>query len=248
MNCQEMHDLVHPYADGELDLVRHLEVEEHVAACPACAEQLKRLLSLRTALSAASLYHRAPAALRARVAGAVTVTPARRRPWMRLAAAAAILLLLGTAATIGVLLSRRGPPSEERLADWVLAGHIRSLQVEHLTDMPSSDRHTVKPWFRGKLNFAPPVPDLAGDGYPLVGGRLDYLADRPVAALVYQRHAHVINVFLWPAGNEEEQGVHRLTRQGYHLRSWRQAGMTCWAVSDLNDEELDQFVRLFQEH
>jgi anti-sigma factor RsiW len=111
----------------------------------------------------------------------------------------------------------------------------------------SSDRHTVKPWFRGKLDFSPPVPDLSPQGYVLSGGRLDYLSDWPVAALVYHRRSHAINLFTWPAGNDEEKALRGFSRKGFHIRRWQRSGLTCWAVSDLNDEELDEFVRLFQE-
>jgi len=158
------------------------------------------------------------------------------------------VFLIGTAATVGVLLSQTGTSADDRLAELVVAGHVRSLQVEHLTDVVSTNRHTVKPWFRGKLDYSPEVPDLSQEGYPLSGGRLDYLADRPVAALVYHRGLHAINVFTWPAANNEASAVRGLARQGFHLRYWQRSGMTYWAISELNDQELDQFVRLFQEH
>jgi anti-sigma factor RsiW len=147
-----------------------------------------------------------------------------------------------------MLLSRAGASADDRLAEWVIAGHVRSLQVDHLTDVASSDQHTVKPWYRDKLDFSPQVLDLSTQGYSLSGGRLDFLADRPVAALVYQRRLHAINLFTWPAVNDQEKAVRRLSRQGFHIRFWQQAGMAYWAISDLNDQELDEFVRLFHEH
>jgi anti-sigma factor RsiW len=250
MNCDDVQPLLPAYFDGELDLVRHVQIEAHLAECNGCAEQEKQLRSLRSALSSPSLYYRAPAALRTRLDLPASPVPRshRRSLVQRALLAAGSLLLIGISATFGVLLSRTGTTAEDRLTEWVVAGHVRSLQVDHLTDVASSDRHTVKPWFRGKIDFAPAVLDLAPMGYALTGGRLDYLVDRPVAALVYHRRLHAINLFLWPAGNEEEKAVRGLTRQGFHLRRWQQSGIICWAISDLNDEELDEFVRLVQAH
>jgi len=250
MNCPDVRHLLEPYADGELDLVRHVEIEQHLSACAACAEQEKNLRSLRAALSSPALYHRAPPALRTRIRLASGPVPHGRRRLLlqRAALAAGVLLMIGASVTIGMLLSRSGPAADDRLAERIVAGHVRSLQVEHLTDVPSSDQHTVKPWFRGKLDFSPQVPDLSALGFALSGGRLDYLAERPVAALVYLRRSHVINVFTWPAVNDEEKPVRSLARQGFHIRYWQRSGMTYWAISDLNDQELDEFVHLFREH
>ncbi len=257
MNCQDVQHLLSAFADGELDLVHSLQVEEHLASCPACAGAERNLRTLHTALAAPSLRYAAPAALRARIQAAqeessaiVAATPplASREPWLRpIALAAGFLVMIGVGATLGILPSR-SPNPNGRVEDWVVAGHVRSLQVNHLTDVVSSDRHTVKPWFRDKVDFSPLVPDLAAEGFPLTGGRLDYLDGRPVAALVYQRGKHAINVFTWPAPNEGEKSVRDFSRQGFHLREWQRSGMTYWAISDLNDEDLDQFVRLFQEH
>ncbi len=250
MKCQDVLRLLHPYADGELDLARQLEIDEHLAECAKCAEQERHLGSLRAAISSPALYHRAPAALRKRIQ--LTKPPAidrKRRSSVRLAAiAAGVLLLIGASVTIGMLLSPSKPSADDRLVELVVDSHVRSLQVDHLTDVTSSDRHTVKPWFEGKIGFSPQVPDLSSQGYALLGGRLDIVADRPVAALVYKRGLHTINLFTWHADVDEEKAVRGLARQGFHIRHWQRSCMTYWAISDLNDEELDEFVRLFQEH
>ncbi len=250
MKCRDVQHLLHPYSDGELDLVRHVEIEKHLAECSECSDRVKHLESLRAAISSASLYHRAPDSLRARVQLATpSVTRGRRRSSMQFAAlAAGVLFLIGVSATVITILSRTGTSSDDRFAERVVVSHVRSLQVDHLTDVVSSDQHTVKPWFRGKLDFSPQVPDLTAKGYSLSGGRLDYLTDRPVAALVYHRRLHAINLFIWPAADNDEKSVRGLTRQGFHIRYWQRSGMTQWAISDLNEQEFDEFVRLFREH
>ena len=173
MKCRDVQHLLHPYSDGELDLVRHVEIEEHLTECAECGEQVKRLRSLQAAISSPSLYHRAPAALRKRVQLATPpVIRGRRQSLVQPAAiAAGVLLMIGASATIGMFLSQAGTSADERLAERVVAGHVRSLQVEHLTDVVSSDRHTVKPWFRGKLDFSPKSPTCLRKGThsPAVG-------------------------------------------------------------------------------
>jgi anti-sigma factor RsiW len=250
MKCQDVQHLIHPYSDSELDVVRHVEIEVHLTECAMCAELEKNMRLLRAASASPSLYYKAPAGLRTRIQAATRrVKPGRDRSSLRLAAiAASVLLLIGASAIIGMRWLPARPSADDRLAERVIAGHARSLQVDHLIDVESSDKHVVKPWFRGKLDFSPQVPDLSPQGYPLFGGRLDYLADRPVAALVYFRAKHAINLFTWPAANDEEKAVQRLARQGFHVRHWQRSGLTYWAISDLNDQELDEFVGLFQEH
>jgi anti-sigma factor RsiW len=160
----------------------------------------------------------------------------------------AALALAGPALAAGVLLgvfaTRRA--ADDARADAVTAAHVRSLLASHLTDVASSDQHTVKPWFQGKLDYSVTVTDLAEEGYPLVGGRLDYIEDAPAAALVYKRRQHVVNLFIWPskeAGRERQQPF---TRRGYHAFRWAKDGMAYWAISDLNEAELEKFVQLVQ--
>ena len=245
MNCRDALDLVHGYIDGELDLVKSLAIEQHLGACPACKVQYDQVRELGSVIRAHAVYHAAPPALRARVAAALPREPGTgaRNPawgWGRMAAALAFVTLLG----LGFGLAWLQPGAEERLAREVVAGHVRSLMADHLMDIASSDQHTVKPWIAGKLDFSPPVMDLAAQGYALAGGRLDYLGERSVIALVYRRHGHVINLFVWPQAPGADSSVRSDTRQGYNLAHFTRAGMAFWAVSDLNPEEFKAFVGL----
>ncbi len=250
MDCQEALVFVHAYMDGELDLVKSLEVERHVAACPACSREYQNLTALRAAMNDGGLYHPAPEALRKRVLGQVRrsrrsargADRARALPWrwvgtLGAVAAAVVLTFVLTRALLA-------PGGADLLTQEVIASHVRAEITDHLTDVASSDRHTVKPWFNGKLDFSPPVQDLAGEGYPLIGGRLDYVDGRPVAALVYRRQQHVINLFIWPATGQADSGTQTEARQGYNLAHWTQGGMTYWAITDLNAAEFQQFVQL----
>jgi anti-sigma factor RsiW len=162
------------------------------------------------------------------------------------AAMVTLAVSLGSLAEVRIVRARQATAATEALAQDVVAGHVRALMGAHLFDVRSTDQHTVKPWFLGKLDFSPPVDDLAPDGFPLVGGRLDYLSGRSVAALVYQRRQHTINVFIWPVTDSNEAATDARTLRGFHVRHWTRGGMTFWAVSDLNDTELDQFVHDLQ--
>jgi anti-sigma factor RsiW len=157
-------------------------------------------------------------------------------------AAAVVLAALPLYLTSG----SRGPGAEQFLATQLVASHVRSLMASHLTDVASSDQHTVKPWFDGKLDFAPAVVDLASEGFPLIGGRLDYLENRPVAALVYQRRKHFINLFVWPSETAAAESGKVMTRQGYQLLHWADSDANFWAVSDISGGELEAFKQLIQ--
>ncbi len=251
MDCQEARRLLHAYVDGELDLVRQMEIETHLKACRACTAAYEEHRALQSALRGAGLRYRTPAQLEARVRAAVgaarTHAPRempRRVVWGSplgwLAAAAAIVLVV----FLGWKILPSWRPGNEQLASEVVAGHVRSLLASHLLDVPSTDQHTVKPWFAGKLDFSPPVGDFKEQGFELVGGRLDYLDGRAIAALVYRRRQHTINLFVWPAQTSAQEDEEASSRQGYNLIHWKQAGMNFWAVSDLNAAELAQFAGL----
>jgi anti-sigma factor RsiW len=246
--CENNERLLRAYFDGELDLVRSLEFEEHLKTCAQCSAELSEQKALRDSLRAANLYERAPDSLRARLRAAL---PAEARPrsistsrrpvieWLVIAAAILIAVFLGAKVIPDI-----GGQKQDLVAEEIVASHIRSLQPGHLMDVESTDQHTVKPWFDGKLDFAPPVVDLATQGFPLVGGRLDYVGRRNVAALVYQRQKHFINVFIWPEEKNSAKTREVQTIQGYNLVFWSHNGMNYYAVSDLNTTELSQFADL----
>ena len=234
---------VDAYLDGELASGDARQLETHLAACPECTRFRDRRVELRAAIVAGLPTFQAPAALRERIRRAAA--PRRftaRTLWRPLALAASLAVVALGSWTLA--LQRAAGVA---LADDVLASHIRSLMPGHLTDVPSSDQHTVKPWFNGRLDYSPPVYDFAGRGYPLLGGRLDYLDGRPVAALVYGRRQHMINVFLWPAERGPAGGPSSRTRQGYHELHWASGDYTYWVASDLGLAELQDFVQLLRQ-
>lgn len=249
MNCQEAHLFVDGYVDGELDLVQSMEAERHFESCTGCRAVLEQRQMLSRAVRTHSPYFEAPSGLadrvRNRIGQPVKNVPERtpRTSWLgwRFAAIAASLLVLVAAAGVSIELLNR-PSAAEMVAHEVVASHIRSLMANHLADVVSSDQHTVKPWFAGKIDFAPMVKDLASDGFPLTGGRLDYVDGRTVAALVFRRHQHVINLFVWPA-SASDSGLESLSFKGYNIIHWTRSNTTYWAVSDLNSSELAEFAR-----
>jgi anti-sigma factor RsiW len=244
MNCADIRRLLHAHVDGELDAANSLEVERHLKGCGDCAIEEKSLRLLKTALQLAPLRHRAPVSLRnhVRQLAGDSKTESRSRgtdfslvwKWLALGATAFALLTL--------MLRPAGISEHDQLLNEAVAGHVRSLMVEHLMDVASSDQHTVKPWFDGKLDFAPDVKDFAAAGFPLVGGRLDYLNGRAVAALVYKHNKHFINVFVWPATGDQKTETTNL--RGYAIINATAHGLRYCFVSDLNAKELGDLAGL----
>jgi anti-sigma factor RsiW len=242
-------ELIECYLDEELGSDTRAEVQEHLAHCHTCSETYARIQQLRVDIRAMAPSYTASDILQHSVRNAVRLeadreaaTHNRNVNWRWLAIAASVLLLVSMAWNVTRLLP--GPAGNDLLAQNILSSHVRSLIGTHLLDVPSSDQHTVKPWFNGKLDFSPQVKDLATQGFPLIGGRVDYLADRAVVALVYRRRQHVINLFTWPAPSSAGY-ISEWYRNGYTLVHWTDSGMTYWAVSDIPGAELQQFKNLY---
>ena len=270
MNCEEIKNLMDAHLDGELDPISSQKVEQHLRDCPKCEQAYEVETAMAHAISQAAPYYKAPPELRERIqdslreaisaptsrgAAAEGSLPVRRpetvrrgvffdMPWNWLALAAAIVLAAIVASSF--LPRLRQPGADQFLATQLIASHVRSLMADHLTDVASSDQHAVKPWLDLKLDFAVPVVDLSSEGFPLIGGRLDYLDNRPVAALVYGRRKHFINLFVWPAASDEAKAPKTITREGYQLLHWVDSDFNYWAVSDVNINDLQLFKQQFE--
>jgi anti-sigma factor RsiW len=243
MSCEDDRGLLHAYVDGELDLVRSLEIEKHLRGCKTCAQTVANQQAIASAMHGRSFYFRPPRELRPRVHAALRGTRKNIR-WSMLALAAG-LLIAGVFADRLVQFGSRSR-SENLVAQEVLDSHLRSLMPGHLSDVQSSDRHTVKPWFNGKLDFSPPVADFAEQGFPLIGGRLDSVEGRTVAVLVYQRRQHLINLYVWPSPNSSDSGTSMTAHQGYSMIHWTRAGTAWWLASDVNAADLETLAGLLR--
>jgi anti-sigma factor RsiW len=239
--CADRTTMLNALLDGELDAANAAATEAHLQTCPACAAEFDRLGALHARLASASLRHAAPAGLANRIEATLPAPrPASRWParlgWAGSGAA------LATAASLALTLAIPRPIAPG-LESQLVASHVRSLLANHLTDVATSDQHQVKPWFNGRIDFAPAVPELAAQGFPLAGGRLDYVGGHVAAAIVYRRRLHSINLFVLPA--DSAQGPAEAEQDGYHLRHWRQDGLDYWAVSDVSAADLAAFETAF---
>jgi anti-sigma factor RsiW len=250
MNCRDSAELVHAYVDDELDIATARQLDIHLQGCESCRNAAEAAKAVKVAVSNPALYHRAPADLRQRILESTRGGRVSKVNWFSQPSKQWLWPSLAAAILIGFILyvSLYHPSDRTQFAleqQEILDSHIRSLQQPeetHLYDVKSTDQHTVKPWFDQHVDFSPPVKQLASEGFPLLGGRLDYIHDHPAAALIYGRAKHRINLFVWP----QESGHSTSVDRGFNLLHWSTNGMTFWAVSDLNSAELKQFEQLIR--
>jgi anti-sigma factor RsiW len=248
MTCDEAEILLHALLDGELDAGHAREVEDHIAGCPNCAAQLAAYRQMRKAVVGTELRYAAPPGLRRRIEASLpqpqapTRTPTRRSVLRGFAMGSAMSAIAATGLVAIVLRN----DDEQRILSEVVSAHLRSLQAGHLTDVISTDQHTVKPWFNGKLDVAPPVIDLTAKGFTLIGGRLDYIDARPVGAVIYRRRQHIINLFVAQTADTERHTAKMESMQGFNIWRWSDRGLNYWAVSDLGADELAEFGEKFE--
>jgi len=245
MTCDEAEILLHALIDGELDAGHAREVEAHVAACPRCADRLAAYRQMSAMVASADLKFIAPPQLRRRIEASLpaqAAAPSRRSVLKGFAMGSAVSALAATG-LVGIVISK---DDRQRIESEVVSAHLRSLQAGHLIDVVSSDQHTVKPWFNGKLDVSPPVIDLTAQGFTLIGGRLDYVDARAIGAVVYRRRQHVINLFVAQTANSERLRAKTDTIQGFNIRRWGERGLNFWAVSDIGADELNEFGEKFE--
>ena len=245
MTCDEAEILLHALIDGELDAGNTRAVEDHIAGCPRCAAQLASYREMSKIIAGADVRYKAPLELRRRIEASLPQpkqAPSRRAVLRGFAMGSAVSAIAATGLVAIILRS----DDEARIETEVVSAHLRSLQAGHLTDVLSTDQHTVKPWFNGKLDVAPPVIDLTTQGFTLIGGRLDYVDTRPIGAIVYRRRAHVINLFVAQTASAERRAAKIETIQGFNIRRWSERGLNYWAVSDLAADELAEFGEKFE--
>jgi len=242
MDCNDSRNRLHAYLDQELDAPSALAIDEHVASCPACKALFTEQAALQAGVRRHAAYHGAPARLADRIRASIDATAVRTpRRWFQLGAAVAATALVSWLAAV----QYTSPSEDEIITGQVVAGHARSVVASHAVDVMSSDQHTVKPWLSSKLDFSPPVWDLAGAGFALMGGRLEYVDNRPVATLVYRQREHVIDLFVWPDRARRSLPMRSSSKQGYNVLHWTDAGMAFWAISDLNPAEMKTFAEAY---
>ena len=253
MTCDEARRLLELDVDGELDVVRHLELAEHIKTCPDCAARADALRARKTALRAKLPRHPAPPEFAAKLRASIVpgnAATGRRHPegftaMIYLRRVAGLAALVAVSLLVGYSFGNHHGGGNLLVAE-AIDSHVRSLEAGPLMEVVSTDQHTVKPWFAGKLDFSPPVLDLASEGFPLIGGRRDRLAGQTVAVLVFHRHQHTINLYIWPAsaGSSPIPGRARDAEQnGYHTERWTANGFAFLAVSDVSAADLAQFAK-----
>jgi anti-sigma factor RsiW len=249
MDCKEVRPMIHGYVDEEIDAVTMARIESHATNCANCQQLLRNQKLLRARIKTSSPYYTAPAGLEKTIRGAIRGAKKQTWPlfldkarWLTVGAIASSAAMLSVSLTLFLT----SPFGDELLAREAISDHVRSLMADHLTDIQSTDQHTVKPWFVGQLDFSPPVTNLASSGFLLVGGRMDYLNNRQVAALAYECRKHVINLFISPTAEHDKLTIKTHRWQGYESYEWTQSGMHFWAVSDVKQNDLAQFAHLLQ--
>ncbi len=241
MKCNDIDQLQHAWADNELDAANSHAFAAHLASCPACTKKIDELTALKRAIKTEATRYEAPPELYAKLPRMKSASSSSKWQPLKWGTTGAGLALAACLAFLMIV----NPAQQNLIEEQLIASHIRSLQDGHLTDVLSTDQHTVKPWFNGRLDISPPVTDLATSGFPLFGGRLDYIDHHAVAVIVYKHNAHIINLFVWPS-NVPPLRLNAARQQGYNIRKWHDSDLEFWAVSDVNPAKLEEFENLYR--